>query len=295
MPNSAQVFSTFIKIKNISTKPKKFCFILLRTCISYFLCPQILDLTRYTSSPMPPWLCFINIFMKNVLTIQGVLFFNGIVIFKYICIFILKNPVGMQDEFWSTFVWRWVLAFSYISQSVMDFFPAQYSMNYLICIGKEKVFSKSHGTKILRNNVMLFVGVLSLIICISLTVRIKMFELGIDKHFVKSMQKIFTRKVFLESLEKHSITDYLTNLFFVVYLCISFSILQTANIIDKNKVNYYPYYFYIYILQLYLPVFFCFSVGLLCYVRQQSLRRIIFMEFNIIYSFYFESQAATGF
>ena len=65
-------------------------------------------------------------------------------------------------------------------------------------------------------------------------------------------------------------------------------------IIDKNKVNYYPYYFYIYILQLYLPVFFCFSVVLLCYVRQQSLRRIIFMEFNIIYSFYFESQAAAG-
>ena len=243
---------------------------------------------------MPPWLCFINIFMKNVLTIQVALFFNGIVIFKYICIFILKNPTGMQDEFWSLFVWRWVLAFSYISQSVLDFFPGQYSMNYLICIGKGNVVSKSNGTKILRNDVMLFVAVFSLIICICLTVRIKMFQLGIDKHFVKSMKKNFSRKVILESLEKQSITDHLTNLFFVVYLCISFSILHTANIIDKTKVNYYPYYFYIYILQLYLPVFFCFSVGLLCYVRQQSLRRIIFMEFNITYSFYFESQAAAG-
>ena len=167
-------------------------------------------------------------------------------------------------------------------------------MNYLICIGKENVVSKPHGTKLFRNNVMNFVAVFSLIICISFSLRIKMFKLGIDKHFVKSMTIFFSQKGILESLEKQSITDYLTNLFFVVYLCISFSILHTASIIDKNKVNYYPYYFYIYILHLFLPLFFCFSIGLLCYVRNQPLRRIIFMELNIIYSFYFESQAATG-
>ena len=234
---------------------------------------------------MPPWLCFINIFMKNVLTIQVALFFNGIVIFKYICIFILKNPTGMQDEFWSLFVWRWVIAFSYISQSVLDFFPGQYSLNYLICTGKENVVPKPHGTKILRNNVMLFVAVFSLINCICLGVRIKMFKLGIDKHFVKSMTIFFSRKGILESLEKQSITDYITSLYFVIYLCISLSILYTANIIDKTKVNYYPFYFYIYILQLSLPLFFCFSIGLLYYIRHQSLRRIIFMELKNIYSF----------
>ena len=266
---------------------KSYLSFLLRTCISYFLFPQILDLARYTSSPMPPWICFINIFMKNVITIQVGLFFNGIFIFKYFCIFILKNPTGMQDEFWSLFIWRWVLAFSFISQSVVDFFPGQYSMNYLICIGKENVVSKSHGTKILRNNVMLFVAVFSLINCISLCLRIKMFQMGIDKHFVKNMTIFFSQKRILESLEKHSITDYLTSLYFVVYLCISLSILYTANIIDKTKVNYYPFYFYIYILQLALPLFFCFSIGLLYYVRHQSLRRIIFRELKIIFSLLF--------
>ena len=237
---------------------------------------------------MPHQVCFINIFMKNVFAIQVALFFNGIVIFKYICIFVLKNPTGLQDEFWSLFVWRWVLAFSFISQFVMDFFPGRYSLNYLICIGKESVASNSNETKIVRNNAMIFAAALSDVICTSLYIRIKMFKVGIDKCFGKDMSLFFSQRRFLESLEKQSITDYLTSIYFALYFCVTLSVIYIGNSIDKTKVNQYPFYLYIYFIQLCSPLFFCLSLCMLYYFRHHSLRRVIFKEIRILYCAYFE-------
>ena len=100
-----------------------------RTCICFFILPQSIDLFRYIYGPLPHRLCYFNLYIKNVFTIQDMVFTNAILISKYVYIFVLKNPLGFQDEFWYKFVFLWSTVFSYTSQFVLDFIPGKFNYN----------------------------------------------------------------------------------------------------------------------------------------------------------------------
>jgi hypothetical protein len=40
---------------------------------------------------------------------QFILYYDAIVIFRYLFIFRLKNPAAFKEDFWSLFVFVWVL------------------------------------------------------------------------------------------------------------------------------------------------------------------------------------------
>jgi hypothetical protein len=63
------------------------------------------------------------------------LFSDAIIVTKYVSIFLLKNPFGFQDEFWSFFVNIWIVSFSFIAQFVLDFLPGSRGIGFHLCSG----------------------------------------------------------------------------------------------------------------------------------------------------------------
>ena len=51
---------------------------------------------RYIWGPLPVAVCRFEYFIKAVLPIELMLFFDAIVISKFVAIFCLKNPFGFQ-------------------------------------------------------------------------------------------------------------------------------------------------------------------------------------------------------
>ena len=64
------------------------------------------------------------------------LFFNVMLLTKYLAVFWLKNPFGFQDDFWSLFINIWIPTFSHLLQFVVDFKINNFGKLYKICSGK---------------------------------------------------------------------------------------------------------------------------------------------------------------
>lgn len=71
------------------------------TCIIFILFVQVPELGRYLIGPMSETICTIQFTMKNVTSVQVLLFFDCIVVARYVYIFHLRNPAAFQDDFWN--------------------------------------------------------------------------------------------------------------------------------------------------------------------------------------------------
>ncbi len=103
--------------------------------IGYLFLVHLPDLFRYTYGPLPEFVCFYHQVIKNALTQQLLIIVNLIVVFRYVFIFWLKNPVAFQDEFWHFFLVIWMIGFSFVSQWIFAYFPGTQPLNYYVCLG----------------------------------------------------------------------------------------------------------------------------------------------------------------
>ena len=78
---------------------------------------------RFLYGPLPGPICSLVMYLKNVVTIQTMLFLDAILISKYFLIFKFKNPLGFCDDFWTRFISIWIVIGSHLLQFVGDFFP----------------------------------------------------------------------------------------------------------------------------------------------------------------------------
>jgi len=78
-----------------------------------------------------------------MLKTQAILFYDGIVVVRYIFIFWLKNPMAVNDDFWSRFLNAWILGLSAIVNFVYGFLPGT-NLDPLICL---PWFSKVYKAK----------------------------------------------------------------------------------------------------------------------------------------------------
>ena len=67
------------------------------------------------------------------------LFLDGNVIIRYICIFKLKNPAAFWDHFWCRFINLWIVAFSLIVEVLNIMLTENQRISNLlhICLGEE--------------------------------------------------------------------------------------------------------------------------------------------------------------
>ena len=238
--------------------------------ITYFLFPQIVDLSRYFTGPLPAGLCTFNLFIKNVITIQILFFFNASIIFKYISIFWLKNPIRLQDEFWACYVNIWVIMFSFLGQFVGDFLPNTKPMNYYICTG-DPPFNQKHDVISIKNIFVVTVSKITVLAYLVYCIRIYSYKL---KHKAKNSKK----SLLLASFEKESLSDITSNFGYIVIIILGSSLMRKMNSIDINKVNEYPVYLSVYFLHLGMIHSCALARCFMYYLIHPNLRVTVFRE-----------------
>ena len=75
---------------------------------------QCLKLYHYSVGSMHWFFCFLDVFLKPIAIMLDFLLLDAMCIVQYMFIFHLKNPNGMQDDFWKRFLIIWVIAFAFL-------------------------------------------------------------------------------------------------------------------------------------------------------------------------------------
>ena len=70
---------------------------------------QTADIIMYFYRPFSKHFCFIHLVLRNALMSQILMFFNAIIMVRYIFIFWLRNPLNFNDDFWCFFINLWVI------------------------------------------------------------------------------------------------------------------------------------------------------------------------------------------
>ena len=87
------------------------------------------------STWLPEHLCLFARILKSSIFIEILLFFDLMILSRYLYIFWLKNPAGFQDDFWSAFLNILVKVFSFIFMAVWHLLANHQSLGYYICCG----------------------------------------------------------------------------------------------------------------------------------------------------------------
>ena len=72
--------------------------------IGYNLIGQTSEMALAICGPFHHWFCHGQILLKNISNCQQINLLLAMIVTKYLSIFVLKNPTGINCEFWNTFI-----------------------------------------------------------------------------------------------------------------------------------------------------------------------------------------------
>ncbi len=215
---------------------------------------QIPELFRYTFGPLPSVVCICHLWIKNVTSFNGMLFYDGILLTNYIFIFRLKNPAAFQDDFWNNFLNKWILGCSSLSQLIYILMPGNQPLNFFLCSGiRPNIQSK---TKI--NYISLIVLVLSFLLHIFLSLKIFLFKRKIAK--IEQIN-VFEQKrqKFVFDIDKDTLIGFAVNFMNMAFLALCGVFVSIANNMNPVEINKYPNYLIMYFWHLIFPLCICFD------------------------------------
>ena len=74
------------------------------TVIVWYIAAQPLDICLYFYRPLPELFCFGLSLLKHALIVQCILFYDSIIIVRFVLIFCLKAPQNFKDDFWYCYI-----------------------------------------------------------------------------------------------------------------------------------------------------------------------------------------------
>jgi hypothetical protein len=116
--------------------------------VFYILVGQSLEVMLTTFGPFGDYACHFQEFLQGVMTFQFLHIFTFIFTVKYFYIFVLRNPSGIDEEFWCFFLNMWSLLISCLTQFVYQFMPGRHPIKFYICCGKFDNLLSSENAKI---------------------------------------------------------------------------------------------------------------------------------------------------
>ncbi len=78
---------------------------------------------RFFSGPMPENYCFAKTMVGSIILLWILMFNLALTITKYFFVFILKNPLGIEDDFWGAFISNWIFSTGFIIQTIVSILP----------------------------------------------------------------------------------------------------------------------------------------------------------------------------
>ena len=238
------------------------------TGIQFYVLVLPLEIGRHIFGPMPEFICLFQLIHKNMITTQCVLFINGVSISRYLFVFYLKNPSDFKDEFWHSFLNKWVVFFGIISQIIFVSLPGIQPLNFYLCTGQNP--KRNEGNSVVkRNNVVSILFLLSLVLQIAVAVRFVVHRIKIDTASSNSLKENFRKEI---------CSDILIFVLFSFFLCFYAYLVMTVNQMDPLQINISPNFLYIYALHFGYPMFACSIFSTLFYARNGHLRATLWEE-----------------
>ena len=74
------------------------------TIILWFILAHPLAIFLYFYRPLPEFFCFYLVFLNQTVLVQCILFYDAIIIVRFVLIFYLKNPQNFHDDFWYCYI-----------------------------------------------------------------------------------------------------------------------------------------------------------------------------------------------
>lgn len=240
--------------------------------------PIFCNLSKPRHNPIHRWtiarmVLLLNSGLQKFIEILSFIDSRSILV-QFVFVFWLKNPGGVNDDFWSCFINLWIIGFSYIFYFSKFLLNTQKPIVFFTCanINPEPFWS----------NTVQFTGhfeVFSIIISIILKLKLILFK---KKQIPNEMSQrnIFMKNFTNNVINKNSLTSFKTS-FLMLTIFASFIIVTgKINKMLPMEVNEFPSYIYVYIFQLISPPLIGFSILGLFYARNGSLRQSLLHEIN---------------
>jgi len=142
------------------------------SCIVFICVSDTLEIALTTLGPFSTdCLCHFQIIFKNVLIIQYALIIGTMSGVKYWYVFVLKNPVGQHDDFWSLYLNSLFFLIASLSQIVFQMLPGKSPYVFYVCSRK---FPTPNSTQKINFPKYLAIGI-SIITYLFVQGRIKFF------------------------------------------------------------------------------------------------------------------------
>ena len=225
-----------------------------------------LKLYHYTVGYMHWFFCFVDVFLKPISAMLNFLLLDAMCLIRYIFIFHLKNPNGMQDDFWKNFLVMWVLSFACLTNFTYYFLPGSNPNFYYICLG---TIPKNHNFRTVKENEPIIVLLLfTILLHIFTALRYQVYKYK-EKSFVTE-QMTEQQKLYCLHVNQSSIVNFATNVAGVIYLTMTSYVPNKLNVTNPIEFNAYPEYLWLYIFDLYLyPINELFLILVLMYKNPQ--------------------------
>ena len=244
----------------------------------FWLCTVLpLDIIRYTFGPFSTKTCQSIYFIKTGITAQGIVILDFIMISRYIFIFFLKNPAGVYDEFWSTFIIAWISMFVCISQFIVHSSPTRHFVDFYICTGLDPSTDFS-----LPERSFLFdyaFKVASFLIHVIIGMRIQIYKRKLSKSNVVHHPR--SKSFWLFSMNKYTV---ITDIWEPIMTSILLSFFVLLNLQKRNselyKLNEYPYNVNEYFYTLIRPSLGCFLLICIKFLRDKNILKVMMKEFQ---------------
>ena len=238
-------------------------------------CFTMLDNFRYWFGPLPQSFCLLLILAKIIGNSMILLFYDAILITKYILIFKLKNPGALYDEFWCRYLNIWICMASIIYDCTRYILPGKPTFSFFTCSGTIPGLDQERPK---RGSNM--VETLSLILYIAITVRILVHKKVTKIAPLKESTTLASnfRNYILTDLDQTTIASLTSNFFVVFFLALYFYMFLKLRAMSYQDYNVYPNYLYLYFHQLLWTPFFTFGACALYYTTHAPLRNTVIRE-----------------
>jgi hypothetical protein len=227
---------------------------------------QTIDIIRYLSGPWSEVFCLMQAILRSSLISDFLLYYDAIIIIRYLYIFILKNPAAFQDEFWYRFINIWIKSFSLIFQGAWHILAIRQPIGFYICCGRDPSLDNPRSTRVYGG-----IEIFSLLLHMLVYIKIKRYKQ--KGSIAPEPRNIFQKGIVLVDIESNTLATFAINFFSIFALCLTTVNVIVSNRLDPKTLNEYPNHFFVYYVFLVSPTALsCFSVAQFYFLNKQLLK-----------------------
>ena len=219
------------------------------------LATGVADVTRYILGPLPPFLCSLVQFTKYTVRTEILLFYNAMALSRYVLIFVLKNPMAVDDKFWNLFISIAITLASFVINLGQGMTATQQDSAYYICCSLDPKIDSGLPKK-QEGFILNFTLILQIVVNARILVHkhrqklkklLKKFKFGAQE--AANVGGSDVNDVTL-TIDKSTIVNTSAICWALIFSAIFYRLNVKVKSFSVEEINLYPNYLSIYVLQL---------------------------------------------